>query len=229
MRLPGPIERRWRRWFGRYEIDDPRPIAAEAPYTYFLPSENELLALGPGDLAKIVFRSLPPGREWGAERMWVLITMVEGDLLTGTLDNTPSDMPQLRAGDTVRFKRSDVISLLWSEERTVPPPPTPERRDYWERCFVERCVVDDGEGVYYLYREEPDPDDPEDTYPDSGWRIRGDFRGLDDEAIEARPIYYLALGAVLNHDDSWLHLIDAPVGSAFIRDEETGRFEPCED
>lgn len=228
MRLPGPIERQWRRWFGRYEIDDPRPIAEEAPYTYYLPSENELLTLAPGDVAQMVFRSIPPGRQWSAERMWVLITATDGDQLTGTLENTPLDMPQLRADDVVRFKRSDVISVRWSDERANPLPLAPVRRDYWERCFVERCVVDDGAAVYYLYREEPDPDDPDDKYPDSGWRIRGDFRGLDDEAIEARKIYYLALGAVLNHDDSWLHLIDAPVGSAFIRDEATGRFEPCE-
>ena len=87
MRLPGPIERRWRRWFGRYEIDDPRPIAEDAPYTYYLPSENELLALGPGDMAQIVFRSIPPGREWSAERMWVLITATDGEQLTGTLEN----------------------------------------------------------------------------------------------------------------------------------------------
>lgn len=229
MRVPGPIERQWRRWFGRYEIDDPRPIAEEAPYTYYLPSENELLALGPGDLAQIVFRSIPPSGQYDAERMWVLITATDGDGLTGALENTPLDMPQLRTGDVVRFKRSDVISVLWSDERATPPPPAPERRDYWERCFVDRCVVEEGVSVYYLYREEADPDDPDDKYPDSGWRIRGDFRGLDDETIEARKIDYLALGAVLNHDDSWLHLIDSPVGSAFIQDEETGRFEPCED
>jgi hypothetical protein len=29
-------------------------------------------------------------------------------------------------------------------------------------------------------------------------------------------------------DDSWLHLIDAPIGSAFIRDDATGEFVVAE-
>lgn len=66
--------------------------------------------------------------------------------------------------------------------------------------------------------------DPEDTYPDSGWRIRADWRGLTDDQHEARDAEYIALGKVLNVDDSWLHLIDAPTGARFIRDWETGLF-----
>ena len=68
MRVPGRVYDLWRRLAGRYTIDDPRPIAAEAPYTYFLPSEHELLALAPGAQAKRIFRSHLPGREGEAER-----------------------------------------------------------------------------------------------------------------------------------------------------------------
>lgn len=214
-----------RRWFGRYEIDNPRPIAQAAPYTYFLPTENELLALQPGDLAKIVIRSIPPGRQWDAERMWVDIIATTGDLLTGKLDSNPFDMPQLKAGHIVRFKRSDVIDLIWDENRAKRPPPPAERREYWDRCLVDRCVCDDGVKVHYLYREEPDTTDCEDIYPDSGWRIRGDYRGIEDAALDTRETCYIALGAVLNCDDSWLHLIDEPTGSAFLRNWETDGFE----
>jgi hypothetical protein len=38
MTLPDRFRRYCRRWLGRYRIDDPRPIAAQAPYTYHLPS-----------------------------------------------------------------------------------------------------------------------------------------------------------------------------------------------
>lgn len=228
IRLPEFIERWWRRQFGAYTIDDPRPIAEGAPYTYFLPSENELLALAPGDQVKIVFRSHPPSPKFDAERMWVEITATNGNDLIGKLDNVPCDMPQLNPDDVIALKRSDVISILCDEARTIAPPSAPDRREYWDRCLVDACVVDGQISVYYLYREEAEPSEPNDTYPDSGWRIRGDYRDISQEELEAREVRYLALGVVLNMDDSWLHLIDAPIGSAFIRDEATGEFVVAE-
>jgi hypothetical protein len=94
--------------------------------------------------------------------------------------------------------------------------------------MVDSCVLDEGLGVHFLYREEPDFGEEGDKYPDSGWRIRGDYRGVSDADIEARGGAYAALAAVLNVDDSWLHLIDAPIGSAFIRDWDSGEFVPEE-
>lgn len=218
-----------RRLFGSYTIDDPNPIAEGAPYTYFLPTENELLALQPGDLVKLVFRSHPPGLEWDAERMWVKLSAVNRGQLLGTLDNEPSDMPQLKAGDIVSFRRADIIAILWDEARTISPPPPSARRDYWHRCMVDSCVLAGRSLVDYLYREEPDMAQPEDKYPDSGWRIRGADEAIaEDERQEDGP-QYVALGAVLNRDDSWLELIDEPAGSRFIRDLETHKFVVCDD
>ena len=34
---------------------------------------------------------------------------------------------------------------------------------------------------------------------------------------------------MLNRDDSWLELIDAPVGSAYMRDFDAGRYDPVAD
>lgn len=222
------LKRYWdrlrRRWLGRFEIEDPRPIAERAPYTYFLPSENELLALAPGDLVKLVFRSIPPAPEWEAERMWVRILETQGDRLAGTLENEPFDMPQLRAGRRIAFRRADVIDIEWAEARAKRPPSAPPRRNYWERCWVDACVLEDGTPVHYLYREAPSPAGEGEEHGDSGWRIRGDYRQVPDPEIDARERRYVALGAVLNQDDSWLHLIDAPVGASFIRDWSTGVF-----
>jgi hypothetical protein len=226
MRLPTALYNLYRRLFGRYEIDDPRPVAESAPYTFYMPSDTELVALAPGDLVQLTFRSIPPGREWDAERMWVEIVTITPDRLTGRLSNTPSDMPQLRPGSHVQFQRHHVIGITWSDERASPPPPSPPRRSYWERCLVDLCVTNDQIPVHFIYREEPEPLDEGETYPDSGWRIRGDFRNITDEEINAREVEYVALGRVLNADDSWIHLIDAPIGSAFIRDWETGAFVP---
>lgn len=209
-----------------YRLEDPRPIAAEAPYTYWLPSSAELAALGPGDMTQLVFQPLQPGRKWGAERMWVTITSGEGDELTGRLDNEPDDIPGLNPGDLVTFRRYHVIDRIWSESRSTAPPAPLIQRWFSDRCLVDACVTNNGTPVHYLYREEPEPMREGDRDPDSGWRIRGDYRGLSDEEIDAREIEYSSLGRVLNVDDSWLHLIDEPVGSRFIRDWTTGNFVP---
>jgi hypothetical protein len=219
---------RLRGWFGKYEIEDPRPVAAEAPYTFYLPSENELLAVSPGDLVKLIFRSIPDSGEWSAERMWVIVTATEGARLTGTLDNDPLDMPQLKAGDRVTFTRGHIIDIDWSGDCAVPPPTAAARREYWDRCFVDDQILDGRLKVEYLYRQEPDPPGEGDAYPDSGWRFRCDTRGLADAEYENPSFSYIALGKVLNSDDSWLHLIDEPVGSAFLRDWATGDFVPTE-
>lgn len=229
MRWPTAIYNLRRRLFGSYTIDDPRPIAEEAPYTYFLPTENELLALQPGDAVKLVFRSHPAGLKWGAERMWVELSEVDGGRLQGKLDNDPFDMPQLKVGDIVSFRRADVISIRWDEDRTLEPPPPPARRDYWERCVVDSCVLEGRSLVDYLYREEPEMAQPDDKYLDSGWRFRGTDEAIsEDERLGLEP-QYVALGAVHNHDDSWLELIDEPTGSRFIRDLQTQKFVACRD
>lgn len=216
-----------RRWFGRYEIDDPRPIAEGAPYTFFLPSENELLAIATGDLVKLIFRPIPEGKDWDAERMWVEITGTDGDHLTGSLANTPLDMPQLRPGDHIGFNRWQVIDLQWSDARATTPPPAPEPREYWDRCFVDNAILDGRRKVEFLYREQPEPPREDERFPDSGWRIEADPPAPFDPENDDPPFSYVALGAVLNRDDSWLPLIDSPVGSAFERDPGTGRFVPA--
>ncbi|WP_395611985.1 DUF2185 domain-containing protein [Allosphingosinicella sp.] len=206
-----------------YTLDDPRPIAAEAPYTFFLPSPQELSALAPGDLVKLIFRPLQLGDTWDSERMWVMIDAIHDDQMVGRLDNQPDEIPALQLGDIVEFERFQVIAVWWSMDRDEAPPNAPARRHYLERCLVDRCVIDDGIPVHFLDRDEPRAT-AEDAYPDSGWAIRGDYRGLSDAELDAREFCFVSLGLVLNRDDSWLHLIDEPIGSAFIRDWESGRF-----
>lgn len=58
-----------RKLWGKYEIEDPRPIKVDAPYTFFLPSQDRLNALEVGDSVKIVIRSIPSGIDYDAERM----------------------------------------------------------------------------------------------------------------------------------------------------------------
>lgn len=200
------------------ELDDPRPIAAGAPYTFFMPHPLELAALQPRDCIQAIFHQPGCEGEYDTERMWVLIERIEDGDVIGTLDNEPVSLDKIVFGDPVRIPLTHAISTDFHKDN--PPPATPPVRDYWERCFVDACVVEGRCHADYLYREEPDMTEDDDIYEDSGWRIRGTDEAIaDDEARGDDPLY-IALGKVLNSDDRWLHLIDSAVGSAFVWDAE---------
>ena len=216
----------WRRKFGRYKIQNPQPNAIAAPYTYYIPTEEFLAALIPGDVVKIVFEGTPISKTYGAERMWVILTDRDDDKLKGTLDNEPFDMPQLKAGDCISFNIRDIIDISWSDEDLKDRGLLRNKtRKYWDRCLVDSVILDADIPVEYIYREEPDMGGKDDKYPDSGWRIRGNLDLMTKEQSETESAEYVALGKVLNADDSWLQLIDEPIGSRFFKNPETQKYE----
>ena len=200
------------------DLEDPRPIAASAPYTYFMPFPEELAALGPGDGVQAIFHEIAGGRAYDGERMWVLVERIENGIVVGKLDNQPHDMPSISLGDPVRIPLTHVIDCTYVEGKTAPLVPYP--RVYWDRCFVDACVVEGRSHADYLYREDADMTREGDKYPDSGWRIRGtDAAIAEDEGLGKGPLY-IALGKVLNADDRWLHLIDREISCAFQWDAQ---------
>ncbi|MBM7044389.1 MULTISPECIES: DUF2185 domain-containing protein [Rhizobium] len=143
--------------------------------------------------------------------------------MTGTVDNDPCDIPQLKVGAEIAFERHHVVAVDFLRETPIIEPEK-FRREFWERCLVDRNVIEKRSLVQYLYREEPDLTGENDQFPDSGWRIRGDDVSIEDSDTDTAA--YAALGVVLNAYDSWLHLINAPSGSAFARDPDSNSFVP---
>lgn len=208
-----------------YVLLDPRPIAAHAPYTFFLPDAAETAAIASGDLAQLMFEHIPAGQEWGVERMWVKVDTATDSELTGALVSKPFEATaSVREGDPVTFARHQVIGISWANPENAPRPST--CREYWERCLVDDCVLDGTEPVEFIYREEPDMQEEGDKYRDSGWRIRGRMGDASDDEIDARAPKYVAVGAVLNKDDSWVQFIDAPIGTRLMRDFKTNDYLP---
>jgi hypothetical protein len=175
----------------------------------------------------------PPREKYAAERMWVEVSRIDDANYEGRLVNRPDEPEQpIKYGHEVSFTRENVLDVPLVDQSRLPDiepdddrfPEVPQKREYWERCLADECVVYDGVPVEYIYREEPGMAGPEDRFLESGWRIRAQ-EGDSDDMDERKPAY-VALGAVLNKDDSWHHLIDARVGAAFMRNFETDADEP---
>lgn len=213
---------RKRKRSGTYGIEDPTETAKENPYTFHMPSEAELDTVTEGTIIKLNIKSIPPSRHTHSERMWVIVTKRNGNEFTGKLNNIPYDIPQLKLHDELHFVRHEIINVLW-EDKALAKQFETDQENYFARCIVDDCIIDDGVKVGFIYREKPEELENCD-YPDTGWRIRGDNRGTTDTEMEARPVSLLAIGVVLNKDDSFLHLLDEPVGSEFERNFETDEY-----
>lgn len=91
-----------------------------------------------------------------------------------------------------------------------------------EGCIVSDRIMVDGCKVGFCYREEPAPDQP-----DSGWRF---LSGDETEEYLGDPGHadVYGLNTLCNYDPDVIALLDAPVGSAFLRGLD-GQLHPDED
>jgi len=153
------------------------------------------------------------------------VTEINGDDMQGKLANIPFDIPQLKLNEVITFKSWNIIDTRWSNSEKEKSLPIEKSNQFWDRCMVDQEILNGTARVGYLYRETPDLGGENDKYHDSGWRIRADERDLTDEEYDNPKPAYIAIGKVLNEDDSWLHLIDSEIGSRFLRNPETELFE----
>jgi hypothetical protein len=88
-------------------------------------------------------------------------------------------------------------------------------------CFATDRITVEGRKVGFMYCEEPDND------IDSGWRfLAGDES--DEYMDNADNIGVYDVNTIANHDPDIIPLLDAPIGSAFERDQDSGEFDEVE-
>ncbi|MBI1424808.1 MAG: DUF2185 domain-containing protein [Gammaproteobacteria bacterium] len=203
-------------------LEDARELAEVAPYTFYLPSTEVVAMLKPGDAVMLMFRSDEEAAdEEQAERLWVRITVVDDVDFRGELEDEPALIADLTVGDEIDFAVEHIIDTQLDD----PVPNIVEQ--YTANCFVTKRVFDDEHPVGALYRE--NPDETEDELEDfSGWNI---MAGDEDEDYLDNPDnwHYVSLGSVLDIDDRFIDVLDAPYDSEFEYDEEHGTFVEVED
>lgn len=195
-----------------WKLEDADLIAAQNKYTFFKSPRETIAKVRPGETVKLifVFDSEDPNAP-RAERMWVVVDSIEPDgKFAGRLNNHPAWIKDLKLDDLVVFDASHIINTEHDDDDNLV-----ER--YIKRCYVTNRILREGAKVGYLYREAPDNE------RDSGWRITANDES-DEYMSESKNFAFVSLGAVLSRDDSFVHLLDAPEGSAFAFDVRTKSF-----
>ena len=89
-------------------------------------------------------------------------------------------------------------------------------------CFASDHITVQGLPVGYMYREEPDHG------RDRGWRF---FSGTESQSYVDDPsnLAIYDVNTIANYDPDIISFLDAPVGSAFERDDQSGAFVEVHD
>ena len=83
-------------------------------------------------------------------------------------------------------------------------------------CFATDMITVDGQKVGYMYREEPNRD--------SGWVF---LAGLESQEYldDSENLAIYDVNTIANYDPEIIPFLDAPSGSAFARNPDSGEFE----
>lgn len=185
------------------------------PYTFYKPSDAILEKIEPGSCVKLIFEFSPPSSDGcSAERMWVRVTQREKESYQGTLENQPKFISDLNQNDLISFESKNIADTEYFD------PADKELDKYSPLCLVTQSVLD-GDQIGLIQRGDPNNE------KDSGWVFSGDYDSqeyLDD----SNNLKIRSLGAVLNIDDSFIHLLDSPIDACFEWDRKNRKFIPYE-
>jgi hypothetical protein len=188
-----------------WELVDPRPIKACAPYTFFTPSAEEMALARPGDALQLGFAmvDLPDGT---AERVWVTLVSRDETAWIGSVmaAETPSG---IAPRGWVSFMPWHVWAVRQCRVDTID-----DECRYLARAHMDPRILTGECRVGALERRDAAPS--RSGFPETGWYAFADTVG-------PRPsdgdMYHGPIGLLLNVDDSMRRLLGAPVGSRIIR------------
>lgn len=120
----------------RYIVRDPRPTREESPWTFYLPCEERIAAVTPGDYVQAIFD--PEDDEGLTERMWIHVTEADADNLIGQLANDPIYLP-MTAGEEVSIPRYAVIQIM-TERKDDPEETNVTDERVFHRCWIDKRV-----------------------------------------------------------------------------------------
>jgi hypothetical protein len=80
---------------------------AQSPSTFRIPDEAAKAAVGVGDRVKVM---VVPS-EGLAERLWVVVGSLDGEVLHGTFVSDATELRGLHAGDAVTFERRHIVAI----------------------------------------------------------------------------------------------------------------------
>lgn len=197
-----------------WHIEDVTEIAKDAPYTFYLPSEQIIKRIAPGNVVKLMFScDIKNENSWSAERMWVLVTEIKGDSFKGTLDNDPSYIPDLKYQDIIEFQSIHIMQTDLNDEPGIVEKFNP-------RCYVTSQVLNEGMPVHQLYWEQPK--ESEENY--SGWTLTSG-KESGEYLNEPSNWHFVSLGAILNKCDRFISLLDIKDSEhEFIWDEAKSEY-----
>ncbi|MEO9898575.1 MAG: DUF2185 domain-containing protein [Paracoccaceae bacterium] len=199
-----------------WRLLDPRPIHRENKYTFFLPSEAEKNAVQKGEFVKLAFESLDPNNGM-VERMWVIYRGQDENGWYGDLDNEPYDIEELHLGDRIHFQSHHIYSVWDLKIDTAD-----DDHLFFSRCHVDQRIIDGEAEVITLERRKPKKlpwwKRWRERFPDSGWYIFA-----NTEMYPADQMQYVAIAVVLNRDDGFIDMLEAPVGSRIVKENDVYR------
>jgi len=198
-----------------WQLDNVYKRNKESPYTFYKPSKAVTDKLKAGDLVKLVFFSDSDTDGYKEERMWVEITDRNKENFVGKLDNEPYHLKSLKLGQILHFGTEHICDTEYEDDDAA-------KMDYYFNALVtvSNDVLERNEFNFLLKDKPNEPND-------SGWVI---FSGYEEDEFNSNADNFqiVALGVVLNVDDSILAFINESPLCAYERNE-FGQFDKIHD